>query len=392
MTLSEMLFAKFGYYKDLTGKLLNNLIGIGYTVVTGVIAVLTNTIGVDIHKISVEGNISQTGTPTPADPTAISGVGALVTSSDSDWDTPIVYGTKTFEDKKPSALGVDCYRVPICALPVNLFDSANLTDDDRTYYDDASISPITTGTRVTTMGASSAPKSRYRLFPIPKSGGTLYVSFNAATTTGKSQSSMIFYKGNYDGSIVTSLKIFTFSFGNGKSTSFAMSYDASQPYLHVMLYPANDGTTVAKDTYTDYTNFQMSLILGAAYETYHTPVITNFYFDRLVYLDDVFNNGGVFEINTAKITGVTGESAVLPGAKPGGWYYCNQSVHGTLSGQTATFAAPVTNAEVIYQLNVPVISDITPFSLQTFTGTTLIGLDTTVQPTVIDVTYEAEEE
>lgn len=417
---------------------------------SSVILTLLNSMGAPLVSFKATGNSTQAGTPVPVDYITydILNTGDKVTSSDSDWNTPIVYGKTSWIGTAPSALGVDCYRIPICVYPVNIFDSANLTDDDRTYYDFASITPISTGTRVTAVGASTAPKSRYRLFLIPKSGGTLYVSFNATTTTGKTQSAMIFYKGNYDGSVTTSLKTFSFTFGSGKSTSFTLPYDASQPYLHVMLYPANDGTTVTTGTYTDYTNFQMSFISGAAYEPYHTPHTYNLYLDAPLCAGDTITQNGLltrtkrkveldgetygkmFSLWVAsdncrgKITGISSTAPNIVDAKcthfpyktsvdssigeEDGFMTVSDGIYirmfgygmSTLEDANNYLKEPYageggTSKPVIIEYTLATPTDpeqITMPVIDTFSGTTLIQLETTVQPSALEAEYWSTEE
>ena len=92
-------------------------------------------------------------------------------------------------------------------------------------------------------------------------------------------------------------------------------------------------------------------------------------------------------------TGVTGATHSPTGAKADGAYLCTQDVTGSMVSGKITFTEAVTGATVEFDLATPATSNITmPAQIETFQGTTMIQLDTTVQPSVMEAEYWATEE
>lgn len=91
-------------------------------VVTAVILTLTKGTGLPLVSFKATGNSTQASAPTPAAPVIVNSTGDKVLNTDSDWNTPIAYGKTSWVGTAPSAVGADCYRVPIKVSGKNQFD------------------------------------------------------------------------------------------------------------------------------------------------------------------------------------------------------------------------------------------------------------------------------
>jgi len=121
--------------------------------------------------------------------------------------------------------------------------------------------------------------------------------------------------------------------------------------------------------------------------------IFNLYLDAPLRYGDTLDNTGVLTRARAVETGVTGATYSPTGAKADGTYLCTQDVTGSMVGGEITFTEAVTGATVEFDLATPTTENITmPSSIPTFEGTTIIMLDTTTQPAVMEAEYWSTEE
>lgn len=329
--------------------------------------------------------------PTPTYPATITSTGDLVTSADDDWNTDIEYGKTSFVGSAPSELGVACYRVPICVSGLNLIDKTTFTDDKYIAYD--------TGAVVQGMGTTFITAFSHVL---PNT--TVYWKNNSTSQV----SGIAFY---------TSAQVYIS--GVQSINGGAISVPANARYFRATFYYAAASYDTAMISYGSSA--------PSAYEPYHAPVTYNMYLDAPLRYGDTLDETGLLTRNSAK--------AILKGTEYwliyNGNYFSNavdaysktnttplcthlygasQIIIATGTNRLKLFASalpaqvidvaslktwlaanPMT---VIYTLATPTTSTnyTMPAQIDTYTGTTIIQLDTTTQPAILEAEYWSTEE
>ena len=288
--------------------------------------------------------------PSPDYPSPINSTGDLVTSGDADWNTDIEYGKTSFVGNAPSELGVDCYRVPIVVSGKNLFDKTNITPGYRL---DNTTGELKVNALMSTTDYISVIGS--------------YITISGVSDTASKHGA--FYDNAY-------------TFVSGFYSIATVEIPANAAYLRY---------TVPLDN-LDTAQIQFGST-ATAYEPYTGTATYNIYLDAPLRYGDTLDENGLLARARGAETGVTGATYSPTGAKADGAYLCTQDVTGSMVAGEITFAEAVTGATVEFDLAIPTIENVTmPSSIPTFKGTTIIQLDTTTQPTVLEAEYWATEE
>lgn len=354
--------------------------------------------------------------PNPAYPKDITSVGDKVVSTDSDWSTPIVYGKTSWVGTAPSAVGADCYRVPITVRGKNVIDfDAYLAARSVVYSKSDDIYTMNT--------AVGLFNNKKILFSAPKTISVRAIITNTTTINALVQ----FFNGTtYVGSLSASAAVLQ----NIVADNFRFNWS-----------DAGGNIFTVKD-------FQIEIAsTSSAYEPYHTPLSYNLYLDAPLRYNDTINHLGAVEYkseevvldgetygkmftdfwgdnleyyNRAKITGISSTPFNYVDAKcthfpyktsvdsdstdEVGFMTVDSGVYirfGSTGLSTVTAAnnwikalkTAGTPVKIIYTLATPVPgASITMPTIGTFPGTTLIQLDTTVQPSVLEAEYWSTEE
>jgi len=410
---------------------------------SGVVLTLTGCTGDNIISLSVTGNSTQEDTPAPDSPVEILNTGDKVLSTYSDWNTPITYGKTDWIGEKPSELGVDCYRIPIRVKSPNLppikkatikaiNTSGTWTGDTYTRNGitfvcnfDASgdlISVLANGTATNLaqfflVTAGYAENSTYNLIV-----GKSYKLFGCPSG-GATDTYQLRLDYSPSGSVMD----------NGAGATFtADSTKRARMQINVF-----NGVTLSNKVFTPAIYDSANAALP--FQPYHMPYVYNIYLDAPLRYGDTLDNAGLLTRKQNSVTfdgtepcrkadGTAIEMQVtVPAAKlltAGGsliYYKCSHASSGSgteyvtifnpanpttiefrkiasnwgVNYETADWQAFLASSPVTveYELATPASENITmPAQIETFPGTTLIQLDTKVQPAVMEAEYWSTEE
>lgn len=315
--------------------------------------------------------------PTPTYPATITSTGDLVTSSDDDWNTAIEYGKASFVGSAPGELGVDCYRVPIVVSGKNLFKLSNVSFVNYS----ATGTTLGDGINIKNNTAIDYANSAFLLYLLPNTQYTLKPNSVTVRTGG----AFISPRQSDDSGI-------TGSTAGSSSNDYTCKFIVpSNGIIKLKFYSTTETSTTGD---VDYTDIQLETgAVATDYESYISPITYNIYLDAPLRYGDTLDENGLLTRARGVETGVTGATHSPTGAKADGTYLCTQDVTGSMVGGEITFTEAVTGATVEFDLATSTAENITmPSAIPTFEGTTLIQLDTTTQPSVLEAEYWATED